>query len=69
MKFGDIVFNGYASINNPQRVSIVVAVKRQTITCTDGHRLFDIATGPFLTVIGSLDLDEFHDLRVRHGPG
>jgi uncharacterized Ntn-hydrolase superfamily protein len=40
MKFGDIVVNGWASENNPQRSGIVVRNKGKSIEFTDGKGCF-----------------------------
>lgn len=38
LKFGDVIENGYASEDNPRRVSIVVKKARgHSINCTDGN--------------------------------
>jgi hypothetical protein len=40
LKFGDIVENGWASVNNPTRFGIVVRVNRKDIDLTDGEGKF-----------------------------
>lgn len=37
LKFGDIIENGYASSENPRRISIVVKARAHTINCTNGE--------------------------------
>lgn len=36
LKFGDIIENGFASEDNPRRISIVVKARKHSINCTNG---------------------------------
>lgn len=39
-KFGDIIENGWASVDNPTRIGIFVRRKKRTIELTDGRGKF-----------------------------
>jgi hypothetical protein len=36
-KFGDIIENGLASLDNPRRFGIIIKARRYSIHCTDGN--------------------------------
>jgi hypothetical protein len=40
LKFGDIIENGWASVDSPRRFAIVVKAKKYYINCTDGKGVF-----------------------------
>jgi hypothetical protein len=40
LKFGDIIENGWASENNPNKFGIVVKARGHSINCTDGAGSF-----------------------------
>lgn len=43
LKFGDIIENGWASENNPNKFGIVVKARLHSINCTDGgNRFWDL---------------------------
>ena len=65
LKLGDIIENGYASNDNPRRISIVVKSREYTINCTDGKNDFwDLFFDQHakIKIHGSVLKDNYEDL-------
>lgn len=68
LKFGDIIENGYASLDNPRRISIVVKARGHSINCTDKKEFWDLLfdTQSKIKIHGNVLNDNYEIIKQSH---